>query len=99
METCVSQTIPKLYVREAGGGGRERERENTYIVPFALGEKKIWQNNSFSIRKDLSTNCQNYINEKGSLAFLHRTNIFLLIPMKTPDTTQPANLCLLLPIM
>lgn len=98
METSVSQTIPKLYVRESGVGGGERKREHIYSA-FCTWGKKIWQNNSFSIRKDLSTNYQNYINEKGSLAFLHRTNIFLLIPMKTPDTTQPANLCLLLPIM
>ena len=95
METCISQIYPSIS-REKG---RETHRENVYTVLFAFGGKRLWLYNSLSVRKDTSTKCQNDINEKGSLAILHRTNIFLLIPMKTPDTKQPANMCLLLPIM
>lgn len=77
----------------------ERHTERMCTLLFAFGGKRLWPYKSLSVRKDPSTKCQNDINEKGSLAFLHRTNIFLLIPMKNPDTTQPANLCLLLPVM
>lgn len=69
-----------------------------YMTLFALGRKN-WQYNSLSVRKDLSTNCQNDINKNAPLAFLHRINIFLFVPMKTPDTKQLANLYLLLPVM
>lgn len=93
METCKSQICPSSS-RERG-----RDTERMYTQRFLPLEEKDWLYNSLSVRKDPSTKCQNDINEKGSLAFLHRTNIFLLIPMKTPDTTQPANMCLLHPVM
>ena len=88
METCISQIHPSSSRERERERERETERMCTQCFSPLEEKNKLWQYNSLSVRKDLRTKCQNDINEKGSLAFLQRTNIFLLIPMKTPDTTS-----------